>query len=138
MRIRIKRLNDDAILPLPPATAGSAGFDICSPVDLDGGTGSKHIRLGWSIEVPQGFVLLLTVRSSVGKAGGQLCNAPGVVDADYRGEVGLLWNGAVTIRRGQRIAQGLIVPHLQVEGFDLVEELSSTERGSGGFGSTGQ
>jgi dUTP pyrophosphatase len=96
---------------------------------------------GIAVEIPTGNVGLVFIRSSVGKSGVSLANSVGVIDSDYRGEIKLLLvytagNGGHYIRKGQAIAQLVVIPVLPVE-LVQVDALSPTERGDGGFGSTG-
>ncbi len=147
MKIDIKVLDHATDLPLPVyATKGSAGFDLMAAIESD-----KFIVLapGKRCLVPTGIALGLThgleaqVRSRSGlalKNGVFVLNAPGTIDSDYRGEVNVILANAgdepFTISRGMRIAQMVIASYQQVE-FDIVEDLTTTERGAGGFGSTG-
>ena len=120
----------------------AAAFDLYMP---EAGTAtkiSKLFPLGFAAAVPQGYVALLIPRSSIGaKYGLELNNTVEVIDSDYRGE----WMAALRIKncqpyswnQGDRILQCLIVPALSIS-FELVEELPSTDRGHGGFGSTGK
>jgi len=142
MNIKVKPLSDLAKLP-EYATAGSACFDIATTSDgVDVTPGSSAVlKTDLSFEIPPGYVMLVYSRSGHGfKNGIRLANGTGVIDSDYRGELMVkLHNDSsriFSINRGDRIAQAMIVPVQQVE-FDAVEELSDTERGAGGFGSTG-
>jgi len=99
------------------------------------------VKTGLFIELPIGFEAQVRPRSGLAaKNGIAVLNAPGTIDADYRGEIGVilvnLSNTAFTIENGERIAQMIIAKHERAE-WDLVTELSETERGEGGFGSTG-
>jgi len=99
------------------------------------------IKTGLFIELPVGFEAQVRPRSGLAaKKGITVLNAPGTVDADYRGEIGVilvnLSNEAFTIENGERVAQLVIAKHERAEWVE-VEELSSTDRGAGGFGSTG-
>ncbi|MFS4492802.1 dUTP diphosphatase [Maribacter sp. 2308TA10-17] len=99
------------------------------------------IKTGLFIELPLGFEAQVRPRSGLAaKKGITVLNAPGTVDADYRGEIGVilvnLSNEAFTIENGERVAQLVIAKHERAEWIE-VEELSSTDRGAGGFGSTG-
>lgn len=99
------------------------------------------IKTGLFLELPIGFEAQVRPRSGLAaKNGVTVLNAPGTIDADYRGEVGVilvnLSNVPFTIENGERIAQMIIAKHERAE-WELVAELSSTERGEGGFGSTG-
>lgn len=139
MNIKIQKLHPDAVVPTY-ATSGAACFDLYA-------TESKLvvnrcvIDTGLAFEIPEGYVMLVHSRSGHGfKFGVRLANGTGIIDSDYRGElmVALHNDGDLPLRitAGDRIAQAMIVPVPQVS-FTLVEELSTTDRGSGGFGSTG-
>jgi dUTP pyrophosphatase len=100
------------------------------------------IKTGLFIELPVGFEAQVRPRSGLAyKHGLTVLNTPGTIDADYRGEIGVilvnLSNENFTIENGERVAQMVIAKHEQAE-WNLVEELSDTDRGSGGFGSTGK
>jgi len=142
-RIRLRRLREQAILPRY-MTADAAGMDLASatdgPVSLLPGA-RVGIPTGWAMALPSGYEAQIRPRSGLAsKQGVTVVNAPGTIDADYRGEiVVLLVNlGAepYTIGPGDRIAQMVIAPVVQL-GLDEVETLDETERGSGGFGHTG-
>ena len=143
-RVEIRRLTDD--LPLPEqATEHSAGFDLRARVDEDLRLQPGERRLvptGVAIALPTGFEAQVRPRSGLAlKQGLTLLNAPGTVDADYRGEIGAilvnLGREAVTIRRGDRIAQ-LVVQRLPEVEMQVVEQLPDSSRGAGGFGHTGE
>lgn len=143
MLIKLKRLRADAILPRY-ATPGAAGCDVssCANVTLHPGQ-SSLIPLGFSMEIPKGFAAVLMPRSGLGtKKGIVLGNLIGLIDSDYRGEVhACVWNRnqdgeAYVVTQGERIAQMTIIPVVQSE-FVVADELEDTERGTGGFGSTG-
>ena len=127
---------------LKRATDGSAGFDLYAGEDVVFQPGESHlVGTGTRVAIPDGFVGLVFIRSSMAvKRGFQLQNAVGVIDADYRGEIKVaLKNGGVqgtSVIRGERIAQLLVVPF--VGDVERVDTLEGTERGEGGFGSTGQ
>ncbi|MEO0624018.1 MAG: dUTP diphosphatase [Pseudomonadota bacterium] len=141
----------DRTLPLPAyATAGSAGMDLRAsllPEDRDDGlalpfAGRVLVPTGLSLAIPEGHEGQVRPRSGLAaRHGVTVANAPGTIDSDYRGELGvLLVNlGAETfrIRHGERIAQLVITPVIQVAP-SLAETLPSTDRGTGGFGSTGR
>ena len=142
--IKIKKLAPGALMP-KRATDGSAGFDICamieSPVELAPGE-SALIPTGLAIEMPRGCVALCFARSGLAiKHGVCLSNGVGVIDSDYRGEVkvGLVNLGkeSYTLYPGDRMAQ-IIVMQPYGGAIEEAEELSETERGEGGFGSTGR
>lgn len=143
-KIRVKRLCREAILP----TYGSeyaAGADLYAcleaPVTVQPGE-TFWVSTGISLEIPQGYAGLIYARSSMGaKRGLAPANKVGVIDSDYRGEVRVvLLNHSKepqTIAPGERVAQLVITP-VFTPGFEEVQELNDTERGSGGFGSTGK
>lgn len=132
--------------PLPHyGTAAAAGVDlranITESVTLKPLERSL-IKTGLFIELPIGYEAQVRPRSGLAyKHGLTVLNTPGTIDADYRGEIGVilvnLSNENFTIENGERIAQMVIAKHEQAE-WNLVEELSNTERGEGGFGSTGK
>lgn len=140
----------DQSLPLPQyQTTGAAGADICANLPLDqrsaGVTLSPMQRLviptGIRVEIPTGYEMQIRPRSGLAtKHGITLPNTPGTIDSDYRGPLGValinLGLEDFTIHHGDRIAQAVIAPVLQVR-FAVVGHLSKTDRGSGGFGSTG-
>ena len=126
-------------------TAGASGFDVRAqlenPITLKP-MERTMIPTGLSFEIPMGYEIQARPRSGwAAKQGLTLLNTPGTIDADYRGEVKVivvnLSEVAVTINDQDRCAQFVICPVLQVQ-FDLVDELSDTVRGAGGFGSTGK
>ena len=141
MNIKVKQLSPQAKMPVY-ATAGSACFDIATIDEADVAPGhSAVLRTGLAFEVPAGHVMMVYSRSGHGfKNGVRLANGTGVIDSDYRGELMVkLHNDSRTrfsVNRGDRIAQAMIVPIEQVA-FDSVDELGATDRGPGGFGSTG-
>lgn len=129
------------------ATAGAAGFDLRanleSPVSLNPGE-RKLIPTGLFMEIPLGYEGQVRPRSGLAlKRGLTVLNTPGTVDADYRGEVGVILinksSEVQVIEHGERIAQMVIAKHEtpEIEVVNSTEELESTERGAGGFGSTG-
>lgn len=142
--MRIKKLHQKAVVP-HYATEGSAGLDLTVISDNDTivipYNSTMLCRTGLSFEIPKGYVGLIYIRSSVGaKLDLVLSNQVGVIDSDYRGEVMLplrnLGRGGRVIESGTRIAQMVITPINQVD-IEVVDELSETKRGDGGFGSTG-
>lgn len=143
MQVNIKLLNENAKIPTM-GTEYAAGSDIYACLDeteiINPGE-TKLIKTGFAIEVPVGYAGLIYARSGLAtKKGLAPANKVGVVDSDYRGEVMVaLHNHSKEIREienGERIAQLVIAPYLKPE-FNLVEELNDTDRGEGGFGSTG-
>ncbi len=138
----------DSTLPLPAyETIGAAGADLRANFpDRAAQTlapGERAlIPTGLRVEIPEGYEMQLRPRSGRAlKHGLSLPNTPGTIDSDYRGPLGVilinLGQEAVTISHGDRIAQAVVVPVLKAR-FELTETLSETERGTGGFGSTGQ
>ena len=143
--IALKRLDHGRDLPLPSyASAGAAGLDLCAavsePVVLAPGA-RVIVPTGFAMAVPQGFEAQIRPRSGLAaKHAMTVLNAPGTIDCDYRGEVGIilinLGEKPLQITRGMRIAQMVIAPVIQAD-FREVTDLPQTRRGSGGFGSTG-
>ena len=143
--VLVRRLPEGADLPPPArATSGSAGFDLHARVDgeLELAPGRRClVPTGVAVALPSGFEAQVRPRSGLALSRGlTLLNAPGTVDADYRGEIGvvLINLGAepVRIRRGERIAQ-LVVQRLPEVRLVEVEDLPASSRGAGGFGHTG-
>lgn len=143
-RIHVKKLNPAAIVPTY-GSDGAAGADLYAcldaPVTIEAGH-TCWIKTGIAMEIPTGYVGLVCARSSMGaKRGLAPANKIGVIDCDYRGEVRvvLLNHSSIpqTVLPGERVAQLLIVP-VATAIFKAVDELSVTERGAGGFGSTGR
>ena len=141
--VNIKKLNDRAILPTY-GSAFSAGADLYAcleePVAIEPGE-AVLIHTGLAMEIPVGYAGLIYARSGLAsKKGLAPSNKVGVVDADYRGEIMVsLFNHSKesrTIEHGERIAQLVITPFLSVD-WNEVDSLEDTERGAGGFGSTG-
>jgi len=142
MQVKIKKLHPNAVIP-QYATTGAACFDLVSVNEVMIIPGREHVALktGLAFEIPQGYVMMVYSRSGHGfKNGIRLANGTGVIDSDYRGEVMVKMHNdgstALLVTAGERIAQAMIIPALQVE-LQVVDELSDTDRGSGGFGSTG-
>jgi dUTP pyrophosphatase len=125
------------------ATEGAAGMDVVSAEDLDLAPGARHaVATGFAMAIPFGFEVQVRPRSGLALKHGITClNTPGTIDSDYRGEVKVilanLGDAPFPIRRGERIAQ-LVPAPVQHARFALVDSLDETERGSGGFGSTGR
>lgn len=143
MQIKIKRLHPEAIMPIY-ATSGAACFDVCAleSARLNEYTNpAATISTGLCIEIPDGHVLLIFSRSGHGfKHNVRLGNCVGVIDSDYRGELLIRMvadQGVYTIKKGERIAQALLLPMPTVE-FIEVDALIDSERGGNGFGSTGR
>ena len=143
MNIKVKKLKPDATVP----TMGSkfaAGADLYSAEDADvviEPSETKFIGTGLAMEIPEGYVGLVYARSGLAcKRGLAPANKVGVVDSDYRGEIKVALHNhgkeAQTVEKGERIAQMVIAPYLSVN-YEEADALSETERGEGGFGSTG-
>lgn len=139
--VNVKKLHDDAVLPTY-GTDGAAGFDFYSVEDYVVKPGQTIIvKTGLAMAIPKNFYLAVVPRSGVSvKTKIRIANAPGTVDSDYRGEVGIIIDNFGTedfvVEKGYRIAQGLILPVFQAN-WNLVDDLDDTARGAGGYGSTG-
>lgn len=123
-------------------TSGSAGLDLCATHDIKIEQGTSFVMdLEIACEIPKGYYGKLVMRSSTGVNGLILCHGTGVIDSDYTGNIKapLTTNnlGGYMVKKGDRIVQLLICPVEQVS-LDVVDSLEETERGSGGFGSTGK
>lgn len=145
LTVKIKRLDHAKDLSLPSyATALSAGMDLVAAIDEKitlAPSERKIIPTGLSIALPEGYEAQIRPRSGLAiKHGITLPNSPGTIDADYRGEIGIIILNAgtesFTIERGMRIAQMVIAKYETIT-WDEVSDLDETDRGSGGFGSTG-
>ncbi len=143
MRVSIRRLPHGAGLALPAyASPGAAGMDLASAEDITLPPGGRHaISTGFALALPDGYEAQLRPRSGLAlRHGITLANTPGTIDADYRGELKVILanhgDRAVTIGRGDRIAQMVIAPVVQAT-LEEVADLDSTDRGESGFGSTG-
>lgn len=141
--IQLMRLPNGAGLPVPAyATAHAAGMDVVSAEEITLNPGDRHpVATGFALAIPEGYEIQVRPRSGLAlKHGITLPNAPGTIDADYRGELKVLLinHGAdpFPIKRGDRIAQ-LVVAPVQLASFVEVDMLDDTVRGMGGFGSTG-
>ncbi len=142
MNIDIKKLHPNAKIP-SYQTKDSAGADLHACIESDVVIADGAVAMiptGLSAAVPGGYEMQIRARSGLASKGLILPNAPGTIDADYRGEIKVLLlnlSGAdFTITPDMRIAQAVIAPIIQAK-YNTVNELSSTERGEGGFGSTG-
>lgn len=142
--MKIKLLREGAKVPMR-ATEGSAGYDLCACIENDVILKPREIKIiptGISVMAEKNTAVMIYARSGLStKHGISLANGVGVVDSDYRGEVGvaLINNGSedFKIENGMRIAQMVITPVLTPD-LIVSDELSETERGKGGFGSTGK
>ena len=141
MKVRIKRLNENAVIP-SYAKDGDAGMDLIATSIIGEEPFQITYGLGVALEIPKGFVGLVFPRSSIRKTDLSLTNCVGVIDSGYRGELQATFRkhkgvASKTYEVGDRIAQIMIIPHPEIE-FEEADELSDTERGDGGFGSTGK
>jgi len=145
MKIRIKKLHEDAVIP-KYAMPGDAGFDFYALEDVTIAVGeTKLVRTGLAFDVGYGYELQVRPRSGLSlKTSLRVANSPGTVDSSFRGEVCAIMHLAAnsygtisyTIKKGDRIAQGVVCPVVQAD-IEVVDYLSETERSTGGFGSTG-
>lgn len=147
MKIKVKKVlgrysSEDIKLPL--ITTGNACFDFFSPSDflVFGGELGAKIPTGLAFEIPDGYHMKLFMRSSYGANRSlRLSNCVGIIDSSYRGEVQGLFDNisdeSEKIKKGERFMQGLIEKDIGIE-WEEVDELTETERGTGGFGSTGK
>lgn len=145
--IKVKRLTETAILPTR-ASEGDAGLDLYANVEANVSTGRvTKVSTGIAVEIPYGYVGLVHPRSGLAaKEGITVVNAPGTIDAGYRGEVMVLLTsiddkhrGSIFgyhVKPGERIAQ-LVIQKVELPEVEEVDELSDSVRGVGGFGSTG-
>ena len=154
MEVKIKKLNPNAVIPTY-AKPGDGGMDLVATSIISDTPEQITYGMGIALEIPEGFVGLIFPRSSVRKTGLDLSNAVGVCDSGYRGELQATFNKVFGGDRfydetkntedtsnnfykvGDRIAQIMIIPYPPIE-FKEVDELSNSERGEGGFGSTGK
>lgn len=145
--MKVKLVNEYAQLPtrgkvnsdLPQVSAGLdlyCPFSVTIPADS-----KKQIPLGVAVEIPQNHMGLLTPRSSMSKTPLRCANSVGIIDEDYRGELSIVYENIsckdYEIARGDRIAQLIIVP-IAIVDVEEAQTLSETERGDGGYGSTGK
>ena len=142
-KIQIKKLSATAIIP-KYETSGASGLDLAADIktDISLKPGEQTlVSTGLAIAIPQGFEVQIRPRSGLAaKKGITVLNTPGTIDADYRGELKIILinhsKDNFVIKNGERIAQMVVCPVIQAK-LEEVEELSNTDRGSGGFGSTG-
>ena len=142
-KIQIKKLSDSVLIP-KYETTGSSGMDIAAhiPNNIIIDPGEKAlVTTGFSIAIPRGYEVQIRPRSGLAaKKNITVLNTPGTIDADYRGEIKVilinLGKEKFIIKNGERIAQMVVCPVVQAY-LEEVNELTNTDRGSGGFGSTG-
>ena len=139
MKVKVMKLDAGAIIP-KYAKPGDAGMDLYAVSQKFDDHGNYVFGTGLAMEIPEGHVGLIFPRSSISKTAHSLRNAVGVIDSGYRGEIMMKFDtntiNSPVYEVGDRIAQIIILPYPQVE-FEEVFELADSERGSGGFGSTG-
>ena len=149
MEVRIKKLHPDAVIP-KYAKAGDAGLDLTAVTKSYDRDGNIVYGTGLAFEIPDGYVGLVFPRSSLSSLDIALSNCVGVIDSGYRGEVTAKFKPAMLFNReqrpiilnnriyevGERVAQIIIIPYPKIE-FIESDELSETERGTGGYGSSG-
>jgi dUTP pyrophosphatase len=146
MKVNIKKLHPNAIIP-KYAKSGDAGMDLhITEIEENDRYGNIVYKTGLAMEIPDGHVGLIYARSSISKTPYMLRNHVGVIDSGYRGEIVLKFifpsteakirYPRLTYNVGDRVGQIIIMPYPKIE-FNEVQELSETERGTGGFGSTG-
>ncbi|GAA4642858.1 dUTP diphosphatase [Pontixanthobacter gangjinensis] len=142
--VQVKRLPHGEGLDLPTyATAGAAGMDVLSAEDVSLEPGMRHaVATGLAMAIPAGYEIQVRPRSGLAyKFGVTVPNTPGTIDSDYRGELKILMinhgTEAFAIKRGERVAQLVLGPVTQAAWHE-VGELDETDRGAGGFGSTGR
>ncbi|MBQ9647986.1 MAG: dUTP diphosphatase [Oscillospiraceae bacterium] len=143
-QVQVKKLDDRAVLPTS-GSAFAAGYDLYACLDADviiGGHATAMIHTGLAVALPEGTFGAVFARSGLAmKEGLRPANCVGVVDSDYRGELMVALHNdspaAKVVKHGERIAQMVLLPYLPME-FEEAGELPATERGAGGFGSTGK
>ena len=138
---KIKRLDENAVIPTY-SKDGDAGMDITAVSIITNTSSQVTYGTGISVEIPQNYVGLIFPRSSIRKYELELSNSVGVIDSGYRGEIQATFNktnglDSIIYNVGDRICQIMIIPYPKVT-FLEVDNLSNTERGVGGFGSTGE
>ena len=150
MEVRIKKLHPNAVIPTY-AKDGDAGMDLTAVTKSYDCDGNIVYGTGLAFEIPEGYVGLVFPRSSLSRLDIALSNCVGVIDSGYRGEVTAKFKPAMLFNReqrpiilnnriynvGERIAQLIIIPYPQIT-FVEADELSETERGAGGYGSSGK
>ena len=142
--VKVKKLHESAVIP-SYSKDGDAGMDLIATSIVSDTLDQITYGLGISLEIPEGFVGLVFPRSSIRKTNLQLSNSVGVIDSGYRGELQATFNKIQGVTEGvreryligDRVCQIMIIPHPPIQ-FEEVEELTNTERGEGGFGSTGK
>lgn len=141
MQVGVKKLHPDAVIP-KYAKAGDAGLDLTAVEIINDEGFQVTYKTGLAFEIPLGYVGLIFPRSSVRNYQLSLSNCVGVIDSGYRGEIQFTFNKLAGIPSkkysvGERVGQMIIMPYPQIELVEF-DALSNTERGEGGFGSSGQ
>jgi dUTP diphosphatase len=140
MKVKIKRLDKSAVIP-KYAKDGDAGLDLTVTAYKVNEKGQYVYTSDLALEIPDGYVGLLFPRSSICKKDLEMTNSVGVIDSNYRGPIKSVFNPTCEdpeiYELGERFAQLIIIPYPKIE-FEEVEELSETNRGTGGYGSTGK
>ena len=140
-KVKIKRLHKDAVIP-SYSRQGDAGMDLVATSKFYDDFDNVCYGTGLALEIPEGHVGLLFPRSSISKTDLTLRNSVGIIDSGYRGEItfkfnNILMSSCEPYNVKERIGQLIIMPYPTIE-FEEVKELSTTERGEGGYGSTGK
>jgi len=141
MIMKVKKIHEDAIIPEYAHESGDSGMDVFSIEEVTIDDEPVLIKTGLSVEVPVGYEVQVRPKSGLAlKKSLTVLNTPGTVDANYRGELGVILvnHGRFikVIEKGQKVAQ-IVVTKVERAEIEVVEELSDSERGSGGYGSTG-
>lgn len=146
MKVKFKKLHPDAVIPTY-SKEGDAGLDftalkIINYIDsLTGEISQIEVKSGIALEIPEGYVGLIFPRSSIKNTGLRQANSVGVVDSGYRGEINFFFDiqdpNLKFYEKGDRVGQMIIIPYPKIE-LQEVEELSDSERGEEGWGSTGK
>ena len=141
MQVKIKLLTENSVKP-KYAKASDAGLDLVATSIKENTTFQVTYGLGIALEIPDGFVGLVFPRSSIRNTELALSNSVGVIDSGYRGELQATFNklnglDSIAYNVGDRVVQLVIIPHPVVQ-LKVVDELSNSERGEGGFGSSGK
>lgn len=143
MQVKLKFLDDNSLKKAPVySTKGAAGLDFFSDKDYKLDPGSiTLIKTNIAMAIPEGYELQIRSRSGLAlKNGVFVLNAPGTIDSDYRGEIGVIMcnlsSQVYQVNRGDRIAQGVLAKH-EIADIKVVDDIGDTDRSSNGFGSTG-
>ena len=140
IKVKIKKVTESAVIPTK-AHATDAGYDLYADSIGYDDCGNVVYGTGVAVEIPQGYVGFVFPRSSIARTGLILSNAVGVIDSGYRGEIMAKFRRAQVpaeeYKLGERIAQLIILPYPDVK-FDVVDKLSDSDRGAGGYGSSGK